>query len=103
MRPGDIYVHADLHGASSVIIKNPSGKPVPPKTLNEAGHMAICYSVAWDSKVRTWSCSIFHTYPELFKYIPLCFMIHNLFSMHFSKKQRMYFCNCIILFLYLRL
>ena len=51
MRPGDIYVHADLHGAASVIVKNPSGKPVPPKTLNEAGHMAICYSVAWDSKV----------------------------------------------------
>lgn len=23
---GDIYVHADLHGASSVIIKNPSGR-----------------------------------------------------------------------------
>ena len=53
MRPGDIYVHADLHGAASVIVKNPSGKPVPPKTLNEAGHMAICYSVAWDSKVVT--------------------------------------------------
>ncbi len=53
MRPGDVYVHADLHGAASVIVKNPSGKPVPPKTLNEAGHMAICYSVAWDSKVRS--------------------------------------------------
>ena len=51
MRPGDIYVHADLHGAASVFIKNPSGKPVPPKTLNEAGNMAICYSAAWDSKV----------------------------------------------------
>ena len=51
MRPGDVYVHADLHGASSVIVKNPTGKPVPPKTLNEAGTMAICYSVAWDSKV----------------------------------------------------
>jgi predicted ribosome quality control (RQC) complex YloA/Tae2 family protein len=53
MRPGDIYVHADLHGAASVVIKNPTGKPVPPKTLNEAGNMAICYSVAWDSKVWT--------------------------------------------------
>ena len=51
MRPGDIYVHADLHGAASVVIKNPSGKSVPPKTLNEAGNMAICYSAAWDSKV----------------------------------------------------
>ena len=42
LRPGDLYVHADLHGASSCIIKNPSGEPVPPKTLNEAGTMAIC-------------------------------------------------------------
>ena len=23
---GDLYVHADLHGASSVIIKNPAGR-----------------------------------------------------------------------------
>ncbi|XP_017776836.1 PREDICTED: nuclear export mediator factor NEMF homolog [Nicrophorus vespilloides] len=53
MRPTDIYVHADIHGASSVVIKNPSGKPVPPKTLNEAGTMAICYSVAWEAKVLT--------------------------------------------------
>ena len=50
---GDVYVHADLHGASSVIIKNPSGGPVPPKTLHEGGVMAVCYSVAWDAKVVT--------------------------------------------------
>ncbi|CAH2006739.1 unnamed protein product [Acanthoscelides obtectus] len=53
MKPNDVYVHADIHGASSVVIKNPSGQPVPPKTLNEAGTMAICYSVAWDAKVVT--------------------------------------------------
>ena len=51
LRPGDLYVHADLHGASSVVVKNPTGVPVPPKTLNEAGTMAICNSAAWDSKV----------------------------------------------------
>eukprot|EP00095_Tigriopus_kingsejongensis_P007506 maker-scaffold103_size370364-snap-gene-0.17 protein:Tk07506 transcript:maker-scaffold103_size370364-snap-gene-0.17-mRNA-1 annotation:"serologically defined colon cancer antigen 1-like protein" len=51
MRAGDVYVHADLHGASSVVIKNPTGLPVPPKTLNEAGQMASCYSVAWENKV----------------------------------------------------
>lgn len=39
----DIYVHADLHGASSVVIKNPSGNTVPPRTLHEAGIMALCY------------------------------------------------------------
>lgn len=43
MKSGDLYVHADIHGASSVIIKNPSNEPVPPKTLNEAGVMAISY------------------------------------------------------------
>ncbi|KAK6639202.1 hypothetical protein RUM43_007472 [Polyplax serrata] len=53
MKAGDLYVHADIHGASSVVIKNPTGEPVPPKTLNEAGIMAICYSVAWDAKVVT--------------------------------------------------
>ncbi|PSN48253.1 Nuclear export mediator factor Nemf [Blattella germanica] len=53
MKPGDIYVHADIQGASSIVIKNPSGEPVPPKTLNEAGSMAVSYSVAWDAKVVT--------------------------------------------------
>ncbi|XP_066952776.1 ribosome quality control complex subunit NEMF [Macrobrachium rosenbergii] len=53
LRPRDAYVHADLHGAASVIIKNPSGSDVPPKTLHEAGIMALCYSRAWDEKVVT--------------------------------------------------
>ncbi|KXJ82026.1 hypothetical protein RP20_CCG015865 [Aedes albopictus] len=53
MRPTDIYVHAEIQGASSVIIKNPSGDDIPPKTLLEAGTMAISYSVAWDAKVVT--------------------------------------------------
>lgn len=43
MRQGDVYVHADIHGASSIVIKNPTGEPVPPKTLNEAGSMAVSY------------------------------------------------------------
>ncbi|KAL1397754.1 hypothetical protein pipiens_009510 [Culex pipiens pipiens] len=53
MRPADIYVHAEIQGASSVVIKNPSGAEIPPKTLLEAGTMAISYSVAWDAKVVT--------------------------------------------------
>lgn len=53
MRAADIYVHAEIQGASSVIIKNPSGAEIPPKTLLEAGTMAISYSVAWDAKVVT--------------------------------------------------
>ncbi|KAG5320622.1 NEMF factor, partial [Acromyrmex heyeri] len=51
LKAGDLYVHADLTGASSVVIKNPSGNPVPPKSLAEAGTMAVAYSIAWDSKV----------------------------------------------------
>ena len=43
LNSGDLYVHANLHGASSVVIKNPTGNPVPPRTLQEAGLMAVCY------------------------------------------------------------
>ncbi|XP_061854408.1 ribosome quality control complex subunit NEMF isoform X2 [Colius striatus] len=53
LKPGDLYVHADLHGATSCVIKNPSGEPVPPRTLTEAGTMALCYSAAWDARVVT--------------------------------------------------
>lgn len=53
MKPTDYYVHAEIQGASSVVIKNPSGQEIPPKTLLEAGTMAISYSVAWDAKVVT--------------------------------------------------
>ncbi|XP_053985136.1 ribosome quality control complex subunit NEMF homolog isoform X2 [Hylaeus volcanicus] len=51
LKSGDIYVHADLTGASSVVIKNPSGNPIPPKTLADAGTMAVAYSIAWEAKV----------------------------------------------------
>lgn len=53
MKSNDLYVHADLHGASSLIIKNPTGSQIPPKTLNEAGIMAVCNSTAWDAKIVT--------------------------------------------------
>ncbi|KAM4663533.1 ribosome quality control complex subunit NEMF [Discoglossus pictus] len=53
LRSGDIYVHADLHGATSCVIKNPTGEPIPPRTLTEAGTMAVCYSAAWDARVIT--------------------------------------------------
>ncbi|KAI9720653.1 MAG: hypothetical protein M1812_002833 [Candelaria pacifica] len=53
LKKGDIYVHADLHGASSVIIKNnPSTPeaPIPPSTLSQAGILSVATSSAWDSK-----------------------------------------------------
>lgn len=53
LRRGDVYCHADLRGASSVIIKNLPGNsnaPIPPATLSQAGSMSVCSSDAWDSK-----------------------------------------------------
>lgn len=53
LRKGDIYVHADLHGAASVIIKNnpkTPEAPIPPSTLSQAGNMSVCTSGAWESK-----------------------------------------------------
>ncbi|KAI1818531.1 hypothetical protein GGS20DRAFT_190665 [Poronia punctata] len=53
LKKGDVYIHADLHGAASVIIKNnPStpDAPIPPSTLSQAGSLAVCSSSAWDSK-----------------------------------------------------
>ncbi|KAL6478119.1 hypothetical protein MHYP_G00139540 [Metynnis hypsauchen] len=60
LRAGDVYVHADLHGATSCVIKNPSGEPIPPRTLTEAGTMAVCYSAAWDAKVITSAWWVHH-------------------------------------------
>lgn len=60
LRKGDVYVHADLHGAASVIVKNPYGLspnddeknelfpmmdeygnyPIPNETLHQAGTMS---------------------------------------------------------------
>merc|ERR1712228_636081 len=54
MKATDVYVHADLHGAATVIVKNSRPEqPVPPKTLTEAGQFAVCFSAAWDSKLMT--------------------------------------------------
>jgi len=73
---GDVYVHAELHGASSTIVKNhlayqggsrhdsysnqfsavPSSTsvsiipPIPPLTLQQAGQVCCCRSRAWDQK-----------------------------------------------------
>ncbi|KZF22356.1 hypothetical protein L228DRAFT_221227 [Xylona heveae TC161] len=53
LKKGDIYVHAELQGAASVIVKNnPStpDAPIPPSTLSQAGNLSVATSVAWDSK-----------------------------------------------------
>ncbi|KAL3812241.1 hypothetical protein ACJIZ3_013509 [Penstemon smallii] len=62
MSKGDLYVHAELHGASSTVIKNHKPEsPVPPLTLNQAGCFTVCHSQAWDSKIVT---SAWWVYPN---------------------------------------
>ncbi|XP_078495726.1 LOW QUALITY PROTEIN: ribosome quality control complex subunit NEMF-like [Ciona intestinalis] len=59
----DINLNIQVWGstfATSCIIKNPSGQPIPPKTLNEAGTMATCNSAAWDAKVITSAWWVHH-------------------------------------------
>lgn len=61
LRSGDAYVHADMHGASSCIVRCKVSKdsvtgsetplPISPFALNEAGTMTICRSGAWSVKV----------------------------------------------------
>ncbi|KAF9915988.1 hypothetical protein BX616_004907 [Lobosporangium transversale] len=52
MKKNDIYVHADIHGAATVVIKNPSDKePIPPTSIYQAGIMSVCQSKAWDAKI----------------------------------------------------
>ena len=53
LKKGDKYIHADLDGAASVIVKNKPGmseNPIPPSTLSQAGTLAVATSSAWDSK-----------------------------------------------------
>lgn len=48
MKKRDIYVHADMPGAASCVILNPSTLDISPVTLNEAGTWAVCHSKAWN-------------------------------------------------------
>ena len=53
LQKGDKYIHADLQGAASVIVKNKLGmseSPIPPSTLSQAGTLSVVTSSAWDSK-----------------------------------------------------
>ena len=50
---GDVYVHADIHGAATCILRNPFGKgsTLPAESLRQAGAMAVARSAAWGAKV----------------------------------------------------
>ncbi|OQR81173.1 hypothetical protein ACHHYP_16685 [Achlya hypogyna] len=54
LRKGDLYVHADLHGAATCIIRNRStdaSDPIPIGTIEQAGCMSVCRSNAWANQV----------------------------------------------------
>ena len=55
LKPKDVYVHADIHGATSCVVKHPGGDAgeIPPLTLAQAGQMTVCRSSAWDSHMVT--------------------------------------------------
>jgi len=62
MKKDDVYVHADLHGASTTIIKNyRPGMAIPPISLHQAGVACVCRSKAWEGKVIT---SAWWVYPD---------------------------------------
>jgi predicted ribosome quality control (RQC) complex YloA/Tae2 family protein len=46
MEPSDVYVHADIQGAPSVIVKN--GQKASESTIEEAAQFAAAYSSAWN-------------------------------------------------------
>jgi predicted ribosome quality control (RQC) complex YloA/Tae2 family protein len=43
----DIYLHSDIHGAPSVVVKS-EGKEIPESTINEATYLAAAFSSAWN-------------------------------------------------------
>lgn len=62
LRPGDAYLHAEVHGAATCILRakrrrRKDGKtqvvPLSDQALREAGHFTICRSAAWSSKMVT--------------------------------------------------
>ncbi|KAL4944547.1 hypothetical protein BDV06DRAFT_210171 [Aspergillus oleicola] len=53
LRKGDVFIHADLEGATPIIVKNRPGAPsssISPTTLSQAGTLSVATSTAWDSK-----------------------------------------------------
>jgi predicted ribosome quality control (RQC) complex YloA/Tae2 family protein len=49
----DIYVHSEMAGSASCIVKNPSLEEISPLTLSEVGTWSICHCKAWDAKIVT--------------------------------------------------
>ncbi|ADP77509.1 Fibronectin-binding A domain protein [Methanothermus fervidus DSM 2088] len=61
MEENDIYLHADIHGAPSVVIKN-KNKKIPENTINEAAIFAASFSKAWTYGLG--SADVYWVYPQ---------------------------------------
>lgn len=59
MESNDLYVHADIQGAPSIVIKN--GQSAPEKTIEEAAMVAASYSTGWN---HFGSLDCYWVYPE---------------------------------------
>ncbi len=46
MEPKDIYIHSDIHGAASVVLKAGEGE-IPESSINQAAAFSACFSSAW--------------------------------------------------------
>ncbi len=51
LEPRDVVMHADVHGASAIVLKS-GGKEIPEQDLLEAATLAACYSKAWKAGRR---------------------------------------------------
>lgn len=58
LRKGDAYMHADVHGAPTCIVRNPfpktgTARAIPAESMRQAGTFCVCKSSAWSSKIVT--------------------------------------------------
>jgi len=51
MEKHDIVFHAHIQGSGFTVVKNPTGKPVSPISLNEIAIASLSHSKAWNLKV----------------------------------------------------
>jgi predicted ribosome quality control (RQC) complex YloA/Tae2 family protein len=63
----DIYLHSDIHGAPSVVIKKGEDE-IPKKSIQEAGHMAASFSSAWSKGYG--SQDVYWVHPDLVSKTP---------------------------------
>ena len=97
MRAGDIYLHADIHGAATHIVKNHTKDPVPPLTLAQAGLACVCRSAAWDAKMVTVRLDPFLSLSFFFLLLYIFIYIY----VYVYVNEYMYVCICIYIYMYI--